>query len=299
MSMLAIDIGGTKFSMALFENGRMAARESRSTDRAGGRESMLAQIREIGRRWRAERQIEACGIGFGGPVDYPAQRVALSTHVGGWRDFALPEWVEAELGLPAVMDNDANAGGLGEAVYGAGRGCDPLFYMTLSTGIGGGIISGGWIYRGADSYAGEIGHLTIRPDGPECLCGARGCFERMCCGLWLERDRGRTARELMQDPAFVREYVVDLALGLKAAIMLLNPARIVIGGGIGKAGEALFGPLRAELRRQITEWSRARIDVVPAALGDDSVLWGALALADEFFHRRDAEDAEAAQRKLF
>jgi glucokinase len=170
---------------------------------------------------------------------------------------------------------------LGEALYGAGRGFRPLFYLTLSTGIGGGIIAtGDNIYRGADSYAGEIGHITVRPEGPECLCGSRGCLERLCCGLWLERDHGRPAEELFQDPDFVERYVVDLALGLKAAIMLLNPARIVIGGGIGKTGEALFVPLRAELRRQITGWSRARIDVVPAALGDDSVLYGAMALAE-------------------
>jgi glucokinase len=123
--------------------------------------------------------------------------------------------------------------------------------------------------------------MTIRPDGPVCLCGARGCFERMCSGLWLEKDTGVPAKELMQDPPFVARYVVHLARGLKSCIMLLNPARIVIGGGISKAGEALFGPLRAELRRQITSWSRARIDVVPAELGDDSVLWGALVLAKE------------------
>ena len=145
------------------------------------------------------------------------------------------------------MDNDANVGALGEAVHGAGRGHRPLFYMTLSTGIGGGIITRDReVYRGADSYAGEIGHLTIRPGGPECLCGSAGCFERMCCGLWLERDYGRSGKELLTDPAFVERYVVDLALGLKAAIMLLNPARIVIGGGIAKAGDALFVPLRRD-----------------------------------------------------
>jgi glucokinase len=279
MKILAIDIGGTKFSMALFDEDRMTRRETRRTDREGGREWMLGQIREIASGWLSVNQIAACGIGFGGPVDYAAQRVALSTHVGGWQDFDLTGWVAGELGLPAVMDNDANVGALGEAVYGAGRGFDPLFYVTVSTGIGGGIVRAGEVWRGADSYAGEIGHLTVRPEGPECLCGARGCLERMCCGLWLERDYGRPAHELLRDPEFVRRYVVDLALGLKAAIMLLNPARIVIGGGISKAGEALFGPLRAELRRQITAWSRARIDVVPAELGDDSVLWGALALA--------------------
>ena len=177
------------------------------------------------------------------------------------------------------MDNDANVGALGEAIHGAGRSHRPLFYMTLSTGIGGGIITrGSEVYRGADSYAGELGHMTIHPGGPACLCGSSGCFERMCSGLWLERDCGRPAKELLTDPQFVERYVVDLALGLKAAIMLLNPDRIVIGGGISKAGDALFVPLRAELARQISAWSGARIDVVPAALGDDSVLYGALEL---------------------
>jgi glucokinase len=177
------------------------------------------------------------------------------------------------------MDNDANVGAIGEANFGAGRGCSPLFYMTLSTGIGGGIFHDGGVWRGADSYAGEIGHLTIRPDGPECLCGARGCFERLCCGLWLQRDYGRPAKELLQNADFASRYVIDLALGLKAAIMLLNPARIVIGGGIAKAGDRLFVPLREELHRQITSWSGARIDCVQAHLGDDSVLYGALCLA--------------------
>jgi len=280
MNTLAVDIGGTKFTLAIFDGRNMVERESRSTDRAGGREWMLDQIARIVAGWKVRHTIDRCGIGFGGPVDFAAQRVALSTHVEGWSDFDLPRHLAKLTGVLPVMDNDANVGALGEAFYGAGLGHRPLFYMTLSTGIGGGIIThGDSIYRGADSYAGEIGHVTIRPEGPECLCGSRGCFERMCCGLWLERDYGRPAKELLEDPAFVKQYVMDLALGLKSAVMLLNPARIVIGGGISKAGEALFGPLRAELRRQITDWSRARIDVVPAALGDDSVLYGALVLA--------------------
>jgi glucokinase len=281
MNTLAIDIGGTKFSMAVFEGERMAERHSQATDREGGRDWMLGRIAAVARQWRRQRALDRCGIGFGGPVDFPAQRVALSTHVGGWQDFALTEWVRDELGLPALMDNDANVGALGEALYGAGAGFDPVFYMTLSTGIGGGLVAEGRIYRGADSYAGEIGHLSVRPGGPRCLCGAQGCLERMCGGIWMEPDYGRPAHELLKEPDFVRRYVVDLALGLKACIMLLNPARIVIGGGISKAGDALFLPLRAELRRQITDWSRARIDVVPAALGDDSVLYGALALASQ------------------
>jgi glucokinase len=275
LNTLAIDIGGTKFSLALFAGDGMVERASHATDAA-----ILDRIAAILQEWKSRHPFDRCGIGFGGPVDFKNQRVILSTHVPGWEGFDLPHHIEQLIGVLPIMDNDANAGALGEALYGAGRGFRPLFYMTLSTGIGGGIITtGNSVDRGADSYAGEIGHLTIRPDGPECLCGSRGCLERMCCGLWLERDHGRPASELMRDPAFVDHYVVDLAQGLKAAIMLLNPARIVIGGGISKAGDRLFVPLRHELSRQITAWSRARIDVVPAALGDDSVLYGALALA--------------------
>jgi glucokinase len=281
MITLAIDIGGTKFALALFEDSRLIERAGGRTDRQGGPGSMLERIGRVCADWKGPYAINRCGVGFGGPVDFLKQRVVQSTHVPGWDDFDLVSEIEKLAGVRPILDNDANLGALGEAVYGAGRGYRPLFYMTLSTGIGGGLIAEGEnIYRGADSYAGEIGHLTVRPDGPECLCGARGCLERLCCGLWLERDYGRPACELLRDPAFVARYAVDLALGLKAAMMLLNPARIVIGGGISKAGDALFVPLRQELGRQITAWSRARIDLVPAALGDDSVLFGALALAN-------------------
>lgn len=279
MKTLAVDIGGTKFGLALFEGDRIARRESRPTNREGAKDWMLEQIVAIASEWKRESGFDRCGIGFGGPVDFLGQRVAFSTHVGGWNDFHLTEFLSNALGVPSIMDNDANVGALGEATFGAGREHSPLFYMTLSTGIGGGIYADGNIWRGADGWAGEIGHLTIRPDGPECLCKARGCFERMCCGLWMERDYGKTAEELLRDPSFVAQYVVNLALGLKACIMLLNPSRIVIGGGISNAGDALFGPLREELGHQITGWSGARVDVTAAALGDDSVLYGALALA--------------------
>ncbi len=283
MNTLAIDIGGTKFSLALFADEEMVLRESRQTDRAGGPRSMLGRLESIILAWKHKYQIHRCGIGFGGPVDFGQQKVTLSTHVEGWNENPLVGTIGALAGAPVVMDNDANAGALGEGIFGAGQDTRPLLYMTLSTGIGGGILTEHGVYRGADCYAGELGHLTIRPGGPECLCQSFGCFERMCSGLWLERDHGRPAKELLLDPAFVDKYVIDLSLGLKAAIMILNPARIVIGGGIAKAGDALFVPLRAELRRQITAWSRARIDVVPAALADDSVLYGALALARETF----------------
>ena len=281
MNTLAIDIGGTKFSLALFDSrGAIVTRTSRKTDREGGKDWMLAQISDIAGAWKREHDFGRIGIGFGGPVDFATQTVALSTHVGGWSSVPLTRLLSQLFGIPAIMDNDANVGALGEGIRGAGIGFRTLFYMTLSTGIGGGILlDGDTVLRGADSYGGEIGHLTIAPDGPDCLCGSSGCFERMCCGLWLERDHGVTAEQLLKDSRFVEQYVVHLARGLKACIMLINPARIVIGGGISKAGDRLFMPLREELRRQITNWSRARIDIVPAALADDSVLYGALALA--------------------
>lgn len=283
MRILALDIGGSKFTLGAFEDDRLILRESRTTDREGGPGAMWPWIETIFCGWREQSGFrpDACGIGFGGPIDFPAQTVTLSTHVGGWAQYPLIANIEALSGAPAIMDNDANAGGLGEACYGAGRNADPLFYVTLSTGIGGGIIESGRVYRGADSFAGEIGHINIVPDGPDCLCGSNGCFERMCCGLWLERDYGKSAKELLADPAFVRQYVIYLARGLKAALMILNPARIIIGGGIGKAGDRLFTPLREELDRQMPAWSRARRDIVPAELGDDSVLYGALALAKQ------------------
>ncbi len=281
MHTLAIDIGGTKFSLAAFRGDELLYRESRSTDRAGGPEAMFAGIERIYREWRQRGfVVDRCGIGFGGPVDFATQTVTLSTHVEGWASYPLVDNIRQLTGAPVIMDNDANVGALGEAIYGAGKSFDPLFYLTLSTGIGGGIVINGRVYRGADSFAGEIGHINLVPDGPPCLCGSNGCFERMCCGLWLERDYGKPAKDLLQSEDFVSHYVVYLARGLKAAIMILNPARIIIGGGIGKAGDSLFVPLRAELNRQLTAWSGARRDVVPAALGDDSVLYGALALTN-------------------
>ncbi len=281
MNTLAIDIGGTKFSVGAFKGDQLVLRASQATDRQGGPEWLVTQVERIVSKWRQDDGFrpDRCGIGFGGPVDFLSQTVTLSTHVEGWASYPLLDQMHRTAGVPAIMDNDANVGALGESYFGAARGKNPVFYMTLSTGIGGGIVIDGETYHGANSYAGEIGHIMIDPTGPDCLCGSHGCFERLCCGLWLERDYGRPAKELVEDSEFVDRYTVLLARGLKSAIMLLNPAIIVIGGGISKAGDKLFRPLREEIGRQITSWSKAQRDVVPAELGDDSVLFGAMVLA--------------------
>jgi glucokinase len=144
MNTLAIDIGGTKFAVALFDDDRMIRREAMSTDRGGGREWLIPQLDAIIAQWQREgAKFDRCGISFGGPVNFETQTVNVSTHVGGWEGFPLTRHIAETAGVSVIMDNDANAGALGEYLFGAGRGCSPLFYMTLSTGIGGGILLDG------------------------------------------------------------------------------------------------------------------------------------------------------------
>jgi len=281
---LAIDIGGTNFSVGIFAGERLIGKETQATDRLAGPSWMLDRMQEMVARMATISRFDACGIGFGGPVDFATQKIIFSTQVPGWEGFDLVREVEERFDAPAIMDRDSLAGVLGEGVYGAGRGFRPFFYITLSTGVGGGLLTVDGLYRGADSYACELGHHTVLPGGPKCLCGSFGCLERMASGLWLEHDYGKTAEELFKDQDFVLGYVPHLAQGLKNTIMFLNPARIVIGGGISRAGDALFVPLRKELYRQMTSWSKARIDVVPASLQGDSVLWGALQLVREYVY---------------
>jgi glucokinase len=286
MDLLALDIGGTKHSFALFRERRLLRRSTFPTDASGGLPWMLDHLRATLPGWLAGDRPAACGIGFGGPVDYPAQRVGRSMHAGGWQDFPLSSALSDLLGIPCRLDNDANLGALGEHTAGAGRGAASLLYVTLSTGIGAGLLLDGKIVRGADSLAGELGHISLEANGPDCSCGARGCFEALCSGRAIEARTGRPAAELLAEAGFRAGYVRDLARGLQAGLLILNPERIVIGGGLAKAGEALFAELRAELRRRLPDSLPVRIDVQPAALGDDSVLWGAATLAEEMLSPR-------------
>jgi glucokinase len=290
---LAIDIGGTNFSIAIFEGTTLIGKLSHPTDRTAGPRGMLNQIERMLKVLWHDAAIDGCGIGFGGPVDFRAQKIIASTHVDGWEGFDLAREVRERFGTPVVMDRDSMVGVLGEGYFGAGRGFRPLFYITLSTGIGGGLLTQGGLYRGADSFACELGHHTILPGGPACLCGSNGCLERMCSGLWLERDYGCPVQELFKDPEFVSRYVIHLAQGIKSCLMFLNPARIIIGGGISQAGDLLFVPLREELARQMTSWWKANVEVVPAALAGESVLWGALALVAEHIYQQNPADLDS------
>jgi len=310
---LALDFGGTKLAAAAVEPGMRSFRARASVpsplDKSAeaDREIMLALAEEV---LGGERPA-AVGVSFGGPVRHGEGVVLLSHHVPDWEDFPLAEWLRERFGAPAVVENDANAAALGEWRYGAGRGTRHFLYVTVSTGIGGGIVIGGELYRGADGLAGEIGHMVVDPDGPRCTCGRRGCLEALASGpaiadrareLLASQPRpaeGRIIRELVGgDPSritarevaaaaargdplaaeILREAGEALGFGLAQAIALLNPERVALGGGVIKAGDALLSPMEMALRRHV--FPGARADVSLAELGDDAPLWGAAVLAE-------------------
>ncbi len=312
MTLLTIDVGGTNYGVALVdEGGAIIEKIRRPTDRAGGRRWMVRQVEAACRELltRSPSPPTACGIGFGGPVDFPTQRIRRSMHVGGWANFPLAARLSAALGLPCVMDNDANTAALGEYTYGAGRGARSMVYLTVSTGIGGGLVLDGRVYRGAQSLAGEFGHTPLAPDGPRCSCGARGCVEAVCSatalaraaqaaaarrpGSWraiVQAAGGRRALEAKTvfdaarrgHPAacaLLERYCDDFGRGLAGLIALLNPDCVVIGGGVSLAGATLFAPLRRAIARHMPPFLPRTCRCLPAALGENSVLCGAAQLA--------------------
>ena len=250
------------------------------------------------------------GVSFGGPVDSQAGQVRLSHHVPGWEAVPLRQILEEEFRCPAAVDNDANVAALGEHRFGAGVGLSSLLYITVSTGVGGGWILDGKIWHGAQSMAGEIGHISLDPYGPLCLCGKRGCVERLASGPYLAQD---ARRELTADPNQGPELLrlcsgfydrIDgemlaqaalagdrLAFGLLersaraigtaigSAANLINPQTAILGGGVTNAGEFWWQGVRAAARR--TMLPEVEIEIVPAQLEDDAPLWGAVALAME------------------
>ena len=304
---LAIDIGGSQFGLALAApDGRIIKHIRHQTnDRADKRiDRIIAESKTL----ISQSPVSACGIGFGGPVNFDAQRIVNSTHVAGWDDCPLPEIVQQHLGLPAIIDNDANVGALGEFTFGAGKNSRHIIYYTVSTGIGGGIIINGEIYRGGNGYAGELGHVPILRDGPKCDCGNRGCLEALCSGTAIGRRAtaavkkhprkgiaiARTANPITAktlfdtarsgDPyakALVNEICTDLGQGLAMAVNAFAPDVIVIGGGVSNAGRVLFEPLRRETRQFLMPVHRPHLKIAPAKLKSRSVLLGAVALAKQ------------------
>ncbi|MEP7357805.1 MAG: ROK family protein, partial [Anaerolineales bacterium] len=178
---LALDFGGTKHAAAVVVRGERAERARRQAPATpnGGMTDDLALMLTLAREALGGRRPAAVGVSFGGPVDYSSGTVRLSHHVPGWENMPLVQRLRGEFGAPVQVDNDANVAALGEYRFGAGQGCHSLLYVTVSTGVGGGWVLAGQIWRGHEGMAGEIGHTVVDPAGPLCLCGKRGCVERM------------------------------------------------------------------------------------------------------------------------
>jgi glucokinase len=311
-NVLAVDVGGTHFRVGLFDDaGRRLEVMEGDTSRSGGRDWMLEQIRARSHALlkKADFPVTACGISFGGPVDFKRQRVR-SLHVPGWEDFELGKWVAKTLNLPCRLDNDANAGALGEYRFGGGRGAHSIFYITLSTGIGGGFVCDGKIHHGKDSLAGEIGHIPVSNSGVVCACGARGCLETFCSGTaiaaraheWaqrrpesigrlLELSGGRvediTSRAVAEAAAegdsvavgIIQETARWLARAVLTVVRMLNPDKVVLGGGVARAGTVLLTPVNESLKDLASPTLGYSTEIVLAELDSYSPLYGATALA--------------------
>jgi glucokinase len=313
---VGVDIGGTKVAAGVVdEQGVVLARARRLTPSRDPR-AVEATIAEVVRQLRDVHDVVAVGIGAAGFVDADRSRVRFAPHLA-WRDEPLRDALAGVLGVPVVVENDANAAAWAEWRFGAGRGESHLVCVTLGTGIGGGMVIDGVPQRGRFGMAGEFGHMVVVPDGRRCECGNRGCLEQYASGNVL----GREARELARagspvtvallervggnvdalvgpvvtqaaregDPCAV-ELFEDvgrwLGVGLANLAAALDPGTFVIGGGVSEAGELLLGPAHESFRRTLTgRGYRAEARIVAAAFGPEAGLVGAADLA-----RRDCAE---------
>ncbi len=294
---LGLDFGGTKLAAGLAdESGRLLAFGRRPTDPATGPAGAIAVLRSLIESFPSSGDGPvAVGISFGGPVDLTRRRTLLSHHGPGWEDFPLADRVEEIWRFPVQLDNDANAAALGECRFGAARGHRHVLYLTVSTGIGAGIVLDGELYRGARGLSGELGHTIVLPDGPPCPCGKRGCLEAMASGPSIARayqERlGPNAHDVSAEDVFrasatgdtratetIERAIRFLGIGVANAVNVLDPDVVVIGGGVARAGEALFGPLRETVQAFSAPSPPGAVPILPAALDDRAGVVGAIAL---------------------
>ncbi|MET9320344.1 ROK family protein [Streptomyces sp. NPDC003038] len=296
---IALDVGGTGMKAALVAaDGTLLHEARRATGRERGPEAVVetilafaAELLVLGRE-RFGEAASAAGVAVPGIVD-ASNGIAVYAANLGWRDVPMRDLLSGRLGsLPVALGHDVRTGGLAEGRIGAGRGADRFLFVPLGTGIAGAIGIGGRIEAGAHGYAGEIGHIVVRPGGPACGCGQRGCLETLASASAVSRawaaaagDPGADAADCAAavasgDPRARKvwlEAVGALADGLVTAITLLDPRTLIIGGGLAEAGETLFTPLRAAVEERVTFQRLPHI--VPAALGDTAGCLGAGLLA--------------------
>ena len=299
-AILGFDFGGTKLAAGIVDSDSGAVLASmRAPTPAGGAEAGMERMIELGQKLCAKHPepISAVGVSFGGPVESDGRTVRLSMHIPGWESFPLAARCEQAFAVPARIANDADAAALAEYRFGAGHGCTHMLYMTVSTGIGGGVIINGSLHRGEHAWAGEVGHMILKPDGPACACGGNGCLESLSSGLSIARDaraqvpaslRDRdpatiTARDVVTaaqsgdaDARRIWEHAVGwLGIGISSACNLINPGIVVLGGGLTGAGEFLFAPLRDIMAYRVLGKA---VQLKSAALGDVVGIIGGAAL---------------------
>jgi glucokinase len=296
---LGIEIGATKLQLGIGrDDGRLLGRWRGPVDVRQGPEGIRRQIvaalpELLAGAGLVRQQLAGVGIGFGGPVDDSTQKVIKSHQIEGWDDYPLAKWLSEVVELPAVLGNDSDVAGLGEALHGAGKGLSPIFYFNVGSGIGGGLIIDGEIYRGVGRGAAEFGHLRVFHQGAFCTVEqvasgwgiaerARAAFQEptLTAVAVAERARqGNTAAQVILDEAWD-----CLAEAVCHVITLLCPRRIVVGGGVAQLGEKAFlDPIRQRVTARCFRPFAGLTDLVPAALGEEVVVHGALALARKRF----------------
>jgi len=302
---IAVDIGGTQLRAAQYEpeNPQPLASERAATrsDEPGVYDRILALVRSV---WPAHEPVLAIGVASPGPLDPHGGVVLKTPNIPEWRDFPLVRRLEADFGVPAYLDNDGNAAALGEWRFGAARGHHNVLYITVSTGIGAGVIADERVLRGFHGLAAELGHVIIDPDGPPCNCGFAGHVESFCSGpaivrYVLEQLEQGAASSLRYDPHLSGRTIADAArqgdelaiaayrragtyLGIAVASFLhaFDPSIVVFGGGVSSVGPLLFDPFHASLKQRVFHPRYLEdLKIERAALGDDAGLLGALALA--------------------
>lgn len=299
---LGLDIGGTKLAAGVVDvEGVVGGFVVQPTDAERGPDDVLARLWQLGRRAVAESgaawaDVEAVGIGCGGPLDSRRGVLIAPLHLRGWHDVPVTALAEDALERPAVLDNDGTAAAAGEHRHGAGRGTRNMIYLTVSTGVGGGVVIDGRLHRGPTGNGGELGHVTVDWRGRPCRgCGRRGCLEAYASGTSIaERAQeagmaGATAEDVAAsaragDPVASRvwaETCEALACGVTSLANLFEPELVVIGGGVSRAGEQLLGPVRDAVEAQAMGSPRGGTRVVLAALGDAVGVVGAAAAAYE------------------
>jgi len=300
MQCLGIEIGGTKLQLAVGDDaGAIHIRSKLKVDPAKGAPAIRRQIEQALPGLMDGNKIQAIGVGFGGPVDWRTARICRSHQIEGWSDFALDDWLTSLAAVPVAADNDANVAALGESFRGAGAAFNPVFYVTLGSGVGGGLVVDGKIYHGATPGESEIGHVRLDREGTivEQRCSGwavdarirelikrepRSVLARLAGGPAGGEARHLTAALQAGDAAaeqILHETATDLAFGLSHVVHLFHPQIIVLGGGLSGLGEPLREAVERALRGFVMDAFAPGPRVALAALGEDAVPVGALRLA--------------------